>query len=611
MPFAYRVASLVSAGLLVLAVPLAAQVKYGLFSSNLSGMVSSGYTADFGNVTASDHNWSVGGTASLTGNYYKPSFLSYAGMFYLNQSRANSDFQSISSASGLSVSTNLFGGSRFPGSISYSRGYNSDGNYGIPGVANYVTHGDNDEFAIAWGVNLPKAPSLTASFQAGNNEYSVYGTNNQGNSAFHTLNLRSAYQVDGFNMTGFYSDGANHSLVPEVISGEAGSQIHSNFDGFGFGISHRLPLQGSMSANVNRSGWNSNYLGSTTNGDIDTANLFAAMRPAEKVTVSGSVQYSDNLTGQLIEAVAGAGAVVQGLEGNQTSNSLDMQAISTYLPTRDLQTTLFVERRTQLFEGENYAVDSYGGGAGYTRRMREGTFNASMSFVGNRSDQNGEDTLGFSATANYTSEIAGWHVNGSFGYAQNMQTLLVTYLNSSYNYAGNARRRFGKFGVSAGGGGSRTALTDQPGTSSSSQSYNASMGYGSLINANGSYSKSSGLALATGAGLVPIPVPVPVLPSSLVTLYGGDSYSFGLSSAPAKGLTISSSFARADSSTSSTGAFSSNQNEQYNSLIQYRIRKIGFISGYSRLEQGFSQSGTVPEVISTYYFGVSRWFNFF
>jgi len=601
----------VSAGLLVLAVPLAAQVKYGLFSSNLSGMVSSGYTADFGNVTASDHNWSVGGTASLTGNYYKPSFLSYAGTFYLNQSRANSDFQSISSASGLSVSTNLFGGSRFPGSISYSRGYNSDGNYGIPGVANYVTHGDNDEFAIAWGVNLPKAPSLTASFQAGNNEYSVYGTNNQGNSAFHTLNLRSAYQVDGFNMTGFYSDGANHSLVPEVISGEAGSQIHSNFDGFGFGISHRLPLQGSMSANVNRSGWNSNYLGSTTNGDIDTANLFAAMRPAEKVTVSGSVQYSDNLTGQLIEAVAGAGAVVQGLEGNQTSNSLDMQAISTYLPTRDLQTTLFVERRTQLFEGENYAVDSYGGGAGYTRRMREGTFNASMSFVGNRSDQNGEDTLGFSATANYTSEIAGWHVNGSFGYAQNMQTLLVTYLNSSYNYAGNARRRFGKFGVSAGGGGSRTALTDQPGTSSSSQSYNASMGYGSLINANGSYSKSSGLALATGAGLVPIPVPVPVLPSSLVTLYGGDSYSFGLSSAPAKGLTISSSFARADSSTSSTGAFSSNQNEQYNSLIQYRIRKIGFISGYSRLEQGFSQSGTVPEVISTYYFGVSRWFNFF
>src|SRR5208283_201796 len=300
-----------------------------------------------------------------------------------------------------------------------------------------------------------------ASFLTGNNQYSVYGTDNQGNSAFHTLSLRSAYLIDGFNMTGFYSQGGNHSLVPEVVSGQAGSQIHSSFDGIGFGVSHRLPLQGSISGNVNRSGWNSDYLGSQTNGDIDTANLFASLRPAEKITVSGSMQYSDNLTGQLIQALAGAGTVVAGLQGNQASNSLDMQAMSTYLPTRDLQTTLFVERRTQLFESETYGVDSYGGGATYTRRMREGTFNTSLSFVGNRSDQNGEDTLGFSTSANYSSVIAGWHLNGSFGYAQNMQTLLVTYLNSSYNFSGNARRRFGKLSVSAGGGGSRTALSDQ------------------------------------------------------------------------------------------------------------------------------------------------------
>jgi len=597
--------------MLLLAAPLAAQVKYGLFSSNLSGMVSSGYTADFGNMTASDHNWSVGGTANLTGNYYKPTFLSYAGSFFLNQSRANSDFQSISSASGLSVATNIFGGSRFPGSISFSKGYNSDGNYGIPGVASYVTHGNNDEFAAAWSLNLPKAPTLSAGFQTGNNDYSVYGTNNEGNSAFHTFNLRSTYLIDGFNMNAFYSLGGNHSLIPEVVSSEEGSQIRSDFDGLGFGVSHRLPLQGSISGNVNRSSWNTSYQGSSSSGAIDTANLFAAMRPAEKLTVSGSVQYSDNLTGQLIQAVAGAGGVVAGLEGNQTSNSLDMQAIGAYLPTHDLQTTLFVERRSQLFEGEDYGVDSYGGSATYTRRLRDGTINASLSCVGNRSAQNGEDTLGFSATANYSNQFGAWHVNGSFGYAQNMQTLLVTYLNSSYNFSGNARRRFGKLSFSASGGGSRTALTDQPGTSSSSESYNASLGYSSWINANGSYSKSSGLALATGAGLVPVPVPVPVLPSSLVTLYGGDSYAFALSSAPAKGLTLSTSFARSDSATSSSGVSSSNQNEQYNSLIQYRVRKIGFISGYARLQQGFSQSGTAPEVISTYYFGVSRWFNFF
>jgi len=607
----YRVALLVQAGILLLASPLAAQVKFGQFSTNLNGMVSSGYTADFGNQTSSDHNWAVGGTANLNGNYYKPAFLSYTGTFFLNQSRANSDFQSISNASGFSASSNIFGGSRFPGSISFSKGYNSDGNYGLPGVADYVTHGDNDEFAASWSLNLPKVPSLSAGFQMGNNEYSVYGTDNQGNSAFHSLNLHSTYQLSGFNMTSFYGVGGNHSLVPEVVSGETGSQIQSDFDGFGFGVSHKLPLQGSISGNVNRSSWDTSYQGSSTNGTIDTANIFGAMHPAEKLTVSGSMQYSDNLTGQIEQAIANAGGVAPQIAGNQASNSLDMQAISTYLPTHDIQTDLFVERRSQLFEGEDYAVNSYGGGANFTHRTQEGTINGSVSFVGNRSDQNGEDTLGFSTTANYSNVIKGWHVNGSFGYAQNMQTLLVTYMNSSYNFSGNIRRRFGKFSISAGAGGSRTALTDQPGTANSSESYDASIGYGTWVNANGSYSKSNGLALATGAGLVSIPVPVTVLPSSLITLYGGDSYSAALSSAPVRGLTLSASFARSDSAISTTGFSSANENELYNSLIQYRVRKIGFISGYARLQQGFSQSGTMPQVITSYYAGVTRWFNFF
>jgi hypothetical protein len=54
-----------------------------------------------------------------------------------------------------------------------------------------------------------------------------------------------------------------------------------------------------------------------------------------------------------------------------------------------------------------------------------------------------------------------------------------------------------------------------------------------------------------------------------------------------------------------------NENDEYNALIQYQVRKLNFTSGYSRLGQGFSGTGTPPEVISSFYFGVSRWFNFF
>jgi len=108
---------------------------------------------------------------------------------------------------------------------------------------------------------------------------------------------------------------------------------------------------------------------------------------------------------------------------------------------------------------------------------------------------------------------------------------------------------------------------------------------------------------------------VPVLPSGLVSLYGGDSFSFGLSSSPVKKLTLNASYAKSISNTtsglSSGSATSANENNEFNSLIQYQFRKLYFNSGYSRLEQGFSGSSTGPEVLSSFYIGVSRWFNFF
>jgi hypothetical protein len=137
------------------------------------------------------------------------------------------------------------------------------------------------------------------------------------------------------------------------------------------------------------------------------------------------------------------------------------------------------------------------------------------------------------------------------------------------------------------------------------------VGYGSYISATGSYSKASGQALATGSGLVPVPIPSPIVPSSLVSLFGGTSYSFGLTSAPAKKLLLTAAYAKSSSNTSSGGIFSANEDNQFNAIVQYQVRKLGFTSGFARLEQGFSQSGSVPEVVSSYYIGVSRWFNFF
>jgi hypothetical protein len=96
-----------------------------------------------------------------------------------------------------------------------------------------------------------------------------------------------------------------------------------------------------------------------------------------------------------------------------------------------------------------------------------------------------------------------------------------------------------------------------------------------------------------------------------VSLYGGDGYSFGIASSPVRGLTLSAAYANSISNTSSGGNASANRNNQFNALAQYQFRKTNINSGFSRLGQGFSASGTQPEVISSFYIGVSRWFNFF
>ncbi len=599
------------AGLLLVGWPVAAQVRVGEVSSTLNTTIAPGYTADFGNETASDHSWTLGGVANYSGSFYNPNFLSFNAEVYLNQSRANSDFQSISDASGVNASATIFGGGHFPGSVSYSKAYNTEGSYSVPGLANYVTHGNSDTFGINWNENIPNAPSFSAGYQMGSSQYSVYGTNDQGTNSFHSLNLHSGYTLAGFGMGAFYSLGGGHALIPEAVSGEQSAVQESDSSAMGFNVSHQLPLRGSASAGIDRSTFDSEYLGSSNSGTIDLLSALAAIHPFTKVSFSASANYSDNLAGQLIQSVVSAGATVPGLSTSGESNSLDLMGIASYTPATNLQTSAYVERRAQTYLGSNYGVTSVGGTGTYSRVLLNGNLNASLNVTENSSDQTDEDTLGFSTTENYSNEVGGWKVSGSFGYAQNVQTLLVTYMNSYYNYTGNARRRWGRLNVSLGAGASRTALTAQPGTANSSESFSGSLGYSPWFTVNGSYSKASGQALATGSGLVPIPVPSPILPSSQVSLYGGDSYSLAFSSSPKRGLTMSGSYSKSFSNTSTGGVASFNDNSEYNALVQYQVRKLYVNGGYARLEQGFSGSGTPPEVLSSFYIGVSRWFKVF
>lgn len=591
----------------------AAQVQVGEVSTTLSGVISVGYSADYGSDISSSHSLGFSGSATASGYYYNPNFVSFTLSPYYGQSRANSTSQSIASSSGFDFSTNIFSGSHFPGSISYARAYDSTSQFAVPGLPNFTTHGNDDTFGITWSEFLPDRPTLTASFQRGSNEYSVYGVSGNGSSNFHSFSLNSNYTLEGFNLGASYTTGTSHSFVPPVFEGGESQNINTDNSGFGVTASHSLPLRGNFSTSFYRSDINTDYFGYQYKGNFDTAFANVGIQPTDKLHVSVGASYTDNLAGILFQSVP-SGSTLFPANNLGSSHSWDLNAAASYSLAANLSLQATADRREQAYLGENFGSTSYSAGVSYARGLLGGAFNTSLSFIDSTADNIAGNTLGFSTTVNYSRRIGRWFVTGGFNYNQNVQSLLVTYLSSNYGYSASVRRRFGIFNWTAGATFAHSGLTNQPGTNSHSESYNTSIGYGRWISLNANYAKANGVGVITGGGIVPVTLPGTLpgtSPSELITLYGGTNYGFGLGSTPTKHLTLSASFTKTSSNTMSAGIFSGNHFESANAQFTYRFRKINLNGGYANLKQGFSTSGLPPASVSSYYIGISRWFNFF
>jgi hypothetical protein len=600
-------------GLLLLALPAMGQLEVGQFSNQLSGTLATGYNGSYGNQISSDHSLDFGGSGTLSGYYYSPNFVNYTISPYLNQARDNSSYQSISNASGVNFASTIFGGSNFPGSVNFAKAYNSEGNFAIPGVANYTTRGNSQTLGINWGEMVPGLPSLSASFQMGSGDYSIYGANGDGTTDNHSLTLRSGYMLAGFSLSAFFSDGAGHSETPQILENSSPSETSSSSNhAYGLTASHPLPLHGGFSGTFGSSEYSSEFEGGSTSGTVDTYSATSVFQPTNKFHFGVSSSYSTNLSGSLSEAVLSAGGVAPPVSLGEGTHSLELAGNASYSILANLQGLAFADHRDQYFLGRNYGASSYGAGVTYWHLLFGGNFNAALTLSDNTVSTSSANSLGITSTVNYNRRFSdGWVVGAGFGYAQNVQTLLVTYTTSSYNYSGNVRRRFGKFGWSGGTSGTKTLLTELPGQSNSSESFNTSIFYSHWLTANGNYGKSSGSLVQGALGLVQNPVPQPLVPGSDLILFGGNSYSFGLSSNPMRRLSIGASYSKSMTNSNLAGIVSRNDSKMINAIFNYQFRKMYLTGGYSNLVQGFSASGLPPENVSSFYIGVSRWFNFF
>jgi hypothetical protein len=617
MSLAVKKTSLILAVLIFALAPCAiAQVSAGETNLRLNATASAGYSDDWSNNAGSDHSIVGAGQADLSGFYYNPNFLSFDIQPFYDESKLNSTFQSLTSASGVSASAKIFGGSHFPGSISYATTYNGSGNYNVPGLANYTTHGNNDTLALNWGVHLKDLPSLNLNFTDANSTYSVYGADTLGTLHADTFSASSAYRLAGFNLNGGYQYNGTKAVTPQFLTGGSSLPTNTGANSFFLGVGHTLPWNGSFSAGASRLDIRTNY-GDTASPDndnlsIDTLTSALDFAPVTHLNVGASAYYTDNLEGTLYNTLLTAGATVPQSETQGSSRDLNLIGNVNYvLPAQHVDLHAFIERQQETFLGSSFTSDSINGQAAYSNTLLGGQFNGVLGLTRTSLNTAQQSLLGLNTSVNYTHQIQHWSVGGGFSYSQQTQTLLIGYTTSGYNYFSSVGRRIRRrsyWGAYASG--ERSLLTGVPGSANSSQSYSTSLSL-SRLSLSGSYSKSSGNALLTSTGLVTTPIPVTVVPSTAVVLYNGNSYSLGLGSNPIHGLTLSAVYAKALSATNSNGTLSNNNNDTMYYLMMYHFRKLDFQAGYSRLLQGFSVSGTPPSLEGSLFVGVSRWFNFF
>lgn len=476
---------------------------------------------------------------------------------------------------------------------------------------NFTTRGHDNGFGIGWSALLPGLPTLSVGYSQGSGSGTVYGTDEESGSSTKLFNLRSSYAIEGFHLNGFFDHNTLDAAYPAFLSGEQESVSNTTGHDFGFGANRNLPVNGSFYANYSRSVSNTDYLGTadnTTGYTTSTETAGASIHPTQKLSVFTNESYTDNLAGFLSQTVTNSGTAPIAIDLGTGSRSVQLGGGASYQFTNFLSSQAQATYYDQYYFDKSYTGTYISGTLNYSRRVWN-LFSFSAGVV-ESSNGLGSNAVGFVGNLNYFHRIKGWETSGSFSYAQNVQSVLISYTTSYYSYTGRVRRRLGNGLAWLGAySGTQSGLTQVAGSGSRSESFSTSFS-SQRFTLTGNYTKSTGQSLLTGPSLVALP-PTPGVPASNLILFNGDSYGGGFSATPIRRLTISGSFSRALSNTLSDVTNSRNNTEIFNTQLQYHLRRIGVLAGYTQFTQGISASGAPPGTANSYFIGVSRWFDFF
>jgi hypothetical protein len=354
---------------------------------------------------------------------------------------------------------------------------------------------------------------------------------------------------------------------------------------------------------------NTDSLGGTNYGTTDTlTGIVNLIFPKAPVTVTTT--YTDNLLGSIEEQLASNGEVP--LTGLNTPESRSFTAeASTFVNVLPrLLLGGYVERTQQFFAGQNFGATQVGFTVNYTFvHMLKG-----LTFYGglfDNADQTGNLRAGFIGDVTYHHYFGKWQLDGFFLYNQNSQTTLVTYTTSTMNYGGTVKWQI-KPDLTWGTVVNfvHSGFEQQAGDSSEGKSF-TTMLIGRRASLSGYYSKSSGTALLTSTGLVATALPAQLFGPGAAVLYNGKSYGVNMSLYPIKHMLVSTSWSKSFNDTNSPLLVTNGGNTNYYGFAGYEFRKLIFQAGATKFSQSILNSGTLPSMLTSYSFGIQRWFKGF
>lgn len=570
----------------------------------MNGTLGTVYSGSFGNQIASSHSLGIGINGYLEGYYFHPQFLYFQVRPYYDRAQFNSESQMITRGTGVESSLSVFGGSHFPGSVTYGRNFNSNSEFRIAGVPSVLGDSSGSNFSVTWSALLEGLPSLTASYAIADSTSTLLGTDIQGKSSSKNFNLNSNYSLGGFFLQGRLNHYNTDLLSPSFLTAETIRNTSSNLN-YGIVATRRLPLSGSLGL-----GWSRTT--SESGGEDLTSSSYTAsagFSPWRRLSINGQGSYTTNAIVALAQSFGDTPiSPLANLDLN--SNAIYLSTTGTFTVGYGLAATGYMNHRIWHFQGHDSKNTQYGGAVSFQKvNNLLGFLRFSVGIV-DTATQEGNSAIGLVTNLSMTRKFSRWETTADFNYSQNSQTIFDIVTTSNYTYGGMLRRKINSdMHWTASFRESRSGLTAQEGSNNISDSFTTNLSW-EKYSVTGSYSRANGEALLEANGTL-TSTPVGSIFSDYFLTIDAHSYSANASTQLFRLLTVSGGYTKVSSSATRRQLNTFSNGERFNARLALRMRRLYIIAGYDRAVQESSTVSGGPRTVNSFYVSLSRWFNVF